>query len=134
MSMKQQLSKLKDMLEVVKDGDNQTESQNVNAMESEAMMDNARALTVKNDNLIQNDVRGNQSARSENISNSRFENNPSRSSNERKVKEKQVNKKSMNVNERERMKLQAELQAKKRELEELMCKHKGGCRFVCDLT
>lgn len=127
MSMKQQLSKLKDMLEVVKDGDNQTESQNVNAVESEATMDNARALTVKNDNLIQNDVRGNQSARSENISNSRFENNPSRSSNERKVKEKQVNKKSMNVNERERMKLQAELQAKKRELEELMCKHKGAC-------
>lgn len=46
-----------------------------------------------------------------------------------KMNQKQINKTKINSNERERMKLQVELQAKKRELEELMFKHKGCALF-----
>lgn len=121
--MKEQLSKLKDMLEIVKNSENLHEHLNVNESDI-APADAANPISSKSDNMIQNDVRSNQHDNYENVSNSRLEGNP-RSSNERKIKEKQVNKKSMNANEKERMKLQAELHAKKRELEELMCKHKG---------
>lgn len=120
--MKEQLSKLKDMLEIVKNSEDEVEAQNTN--EEVEHLDTGNAISSKSDNMIQNDVRSNQLANHENSSISRAEANP-RSSNERKIKEKQVNKKSMNANEKERMKLQAELHAKKRELEELMCKHKG---------
>ncbi|KAK9731483.1 hypothetical protein QE152_g13599 [Popillia japonica] len=151
-SMKEQLSKLKDMLETVKNSENFSETQNVNEPDTDEM-DIINHISSKSDNMIQNDVRSNQHDNHENVSNSRradtssgsnprssnerkikekHENvsnsrradtssgsNP-RSSNERKIKEKQVNKKSMNANEKERMKLQAELHAKKRELEESM--------------
>lgn len=120
--MKEQLSKLKDMLEIVKNSENVLELQNMNEPDTE-ILDTMNPLSSKSDNMIQNDVRGNQHA-NESTSNSQLESIP-RSSNEQKIKEKQVNKKSMNANEKERMKLQAELHAKKRELEELMCKHKG---------
>ncbi|GJQ75219.1 hypothetical protein Trydic_g9819 [Trypoxylus dichotomus] len=122
-TMKEQLSKLKDMLEIVKNSENLREHQNVNESDI-AQTDVVNPISSKSDNMIQNDVRSSQHDNHENISNSRLESN-TRSSNERKIKEKQVNKKSMNANEKERMKLQAELHAKKRELEELMCKHKA---------
>lgn len=129
-SMKEQLSKLKDMLETVKNSENFSETQNVNEPDTDEM-DIINHISSKSDNMIQNDVRSNQHDNHENVSNSRRADTSSgsnpRSSNERKIKEKQVNKKSMNANEKERMKLQAELHAKKRELEELMCKHKGWC-------
>nr|XP_022914497.1 uncharacterized protein LOC111424984 isoform X1 [Onthophagus taurus] len=102
--MKEQLSKLKDMLEVVKNSE-----LNFNESDNEI---NEIVTTSKSHNLIQRN---------------QLDDNPTRSnpSNEQKLKDKQVNKKTMNAQEKERLKLQGELQAKKRELEELMCKHKA---------
>lgn len=106
--MKEQLAKLRDMYELVKGTESALDSHNTNDSDNE---ENARALPVKADNVIQNCVRGNRG------------NQP---------REKQVNKNVRDQGARpkvseemEKMRLQAELQAKKRELEEIMCKHKG---------
>lgn len=137
--MKQQLSKLKDMYELVKNTESAIESQNMNDSEDE---ENAQALPLKADNVIQNCVKGNGS--------------PNKTQTERTCNKlttgssKEKNKKASVANAIARQPdvtnqqivefgvdpeihrklqlqavLQAELQAKKRELEEIMCKHKG---------
>lgn len=118
-TMKDQLAKLKEMLEVVKSTESILETQNVNESDLE-VQENAHALPAKSDNLR----RSTNCTLTESNSSGRVENPSNRSSNVRKV-EKQVNKSSIKANEREKIKLQEELQAKKRELEELMYKHKA---------
>ncbi|XP_017773228.1 PREDICTED: uncharacterized protein LOC108560270 isoform X4 [Nicrophorus vespilloides] len=110
-NMKDQLSKLKDMLDVVQNTENSLDTQNINESDIE---DQVWRMCSKSDNLIQNDVR----------SNSRHVENKSQghSSNERHVKDKQVNKKSMNANEREHIFQAQSREKQKRELEVFMSK------------
>lgn len=114
--MKNHLEKLKDMLEVVKDTESILEAQNMNESDNE-IQDNARAMCPKSDNL--------KCSKNRTQSESNISLIDSKTSKDMKTNEKQINKCIINENERKRMQLQSELQAKKRELEELMCKHKG---------
>lgn len=124
--MKEQLSKLRDLYELVKTTEATFESQSGNESESE---ENAQALPSKTDNVIQNQVREN-----------RIQQQPERNArnqiNQQRNQQKQINKNSRDrcslssvrnksSSDSEKLRLQAELQAKKRELEEIMCKHKG---------
>lgn len=126
-TMKEQLSKLKDMYELVKSSEMMFESQSANDSESE---ENAQALPVKTDNVIQNHVKGN-------LGTGHPERNTRNQINQRN-QEKQINKnmrerlsvptsvRNKSSSDSEKLRLQAELQAKRRELEEIMCKHKAG--------
>lgn len=123
-TMKEQLSKLRDMYEMVKNTEMIFESQSGNESETE---ENAQALPIKTDNVIQNQVKGN------------YEERNSRNQINQRNQEKQINKnarercslsvpssvRNKSSSDSEKLRLQAELQAKKRELEEIMCKHKG---------
>lgn len=116
--MKQQLEKLKGILEVVKNTETLIERQQQNYNESDnELQENSNLqpqICSKTDNLRCTKNKTQQDAKSEiNISSKELKN------------QKQSNKFKLNANERERIKLQFELQAKKRELEELMFKHKG---------
>lgn len=127
-TMKEQLSKLRDMYEMVKNTEMIFESQSGDESESE---ENAQALPIKSDNVIQNQVKGN-------FAQQQFERNSRNQINQRN-QEKQINKnarercslsvpssvRNKSSSDSEKLRLQAELQAKKRELEEIMCKHKG---------
>lgn len=120
MGIKDQLSKLKDMLEIVKTTESILEGQNTDR-ESDNQ-DNVCLHTTKSDNLKRTINRTN----SESNSSQRMENVTSgNSANVLTVAEKQVNKSSMDTNTRDRLKLQVELQEKRKELEELMFKHKA---------
>lgn len=118
--MKNHLEKLKDMLEVVKDTESILEVQNTNESDNE-IQDNARAVCPKSDNLK---CSKNRTQSESNISLI------DPKTKDMKTNEKQINKCIINENERKRMQLQSELQAKKRELEELMCKHKGIFAYI----
>lgn len=130
--MKEQLSKLKDLYELVKNTETVVfESQSGNESESE---DNAQALPLKTDNVIQNQVKENYRAQQP-------QRNTRNQINQRN-QEKQINKnarercslssvRNKSSSDSEKLRLQAELQAKKRELEEIMCKHKGWCCTFC---
>ncbi|KAK4886975.1 hypothetical protein RN001_003246 [Aquatica leii] len=126
-SMKQQLSSLKDLLEVVKHTEFALlDSQNVNEMESESQ---DAAHSTKTDNIHQN-VRINRNHNE----GARLENNPTRV-NRQWSTEKQSNKSLTSIKERE--KVLAELKAKKRELEEIMYKQKDSTSInndVCSET
>lgn len=117
--MKQQLSSLKDLLEVVKNTEfSLLDAQNVNELEA-AAMDNILEVRNKTDN-IQQDVRLNTNHNETNV---RLENNSARG-NEQWITGKQRNNDNVgNIQERE--KVLAELKAKKRELEEIIYKQKG---------
>lgn len=117
-TMKKQLEKLKGILEVVKNTETLIETQQQNFNESDGEQQQESSCN-KTDNLRCSKNRdvakgGGTSSSSNNIV-----------AREPKMNEKQINKSKLNANERERIKLQSELQAKKRELEELMFKHKG---------
>lgn len=122
-TMKEQLEKLKSILEVVKNTETLIERQQQNYNESDNEVQECSSnlqpqICGKTDNLRCAKNKTLQDAKSEsNISNKELKN------------QKQANKFKMNPNERERIKLQSELQAKKRELEELMFKHKGFVNF-----
>lgn len=118
-TMKQQLEKLKGILEVVKNTESLIERQQQNCNESDNEVQEtsniqSQMCTNKTDNL--------RCAKNKTQQDCKQDSNMS-------VKEhknqKQINKSKMNANERERIKLHTELQAKKRELEELMFKHKA---------
>ncbi|KAF5287897.1 hypothetical protein FQA39_LY04071 [Lamprigera yunnana] len=128
-TMKQQLSSLKDLLEVVKNTEvSLLDSQNVNDAESESQTI-GHSGTSKTDNIRQNVLMNcNQN------DGARLENNPARI-NEQWCAEKQSNKSIKNIKERERV--LAELKAKKRELEEIMYKQKDSTSInndVCSET
>lgn len=124
--MKEQLSKLRDMYEMVKNTEMIFESQSGNESETEPE-ENAQSLPLKTDNMIQNQVKQQQMERN------------SRNQINQRNQEKQINKnarercslsvpssvRNKSSSDSEKLRLQAELQAKKRELEEIMCKHKG---------
>lgn len=137
--MKEQLSKLRDMYEMVKFSEAAVASQIMNDSDYE---ENAQALPVKTDNVIQNCVKGNCTpSKTERACNKLSENQGLS-----KEKNKKVSLANAIARQPElpiqqgvdhtvdpevyrklqlRAVLQAELQAKKRELEEIMCKHKG---------
>ncbi|KAK5643921.1 hypothetical protein RI129_007766 [Pyrocoelia pectoralis] len=128
-TMKQQLSSLKDLLEVVKNTEySLLDSQNVNGVEAEAL-EPITSGSVKRDNIRQN-VLFNQNQNEH----SRIDNNRARV-NEQWPTEKQSNKSIVNIKERE--KVLAELKSKKRELEEIMYKQKDSTSInndVCSET
>lgn len=121
--MKEQLSKLRDMYELVKNTEMILESQSANESETE---ENAQALPLKTDNMIQNPVKGN-CVQQQQLERNQINQRKQINKNERErcslsVPSSVRNKSS---SDSEKLRLQAELQAKKRELEEIMCKHKG---------
>ncbi|KAF5271184.1 hypothetical protein FQR65_LT05328 [Abscondita terminalis] len=127
-TMKHQLSSLKDLLEVVKNTEFALlDSQNVNEMETEAQ--EASHGSAKTDNIHQN-VRINRNQNDV----VRLENNSARINGQWPI-EKQSNKSLTSIKERE--KVLAELKAKKRELEEIMYKQKDSTSInndVCSET
>ncbi|XP_031338987.1 pericentriolar material 1 protein isoform X4 [Photinus pyralis] len=124
-TMKQQLSSLKDLLEVVKNTEySLLDSQNVNGLELEPP-EPIQSGSVKRDNIRQNVmINHNQNDRP------RVDNNRARV-NEQWPIEKQSNKSIVNIKERE--KVLAELKSKKRELEEIMYKQKDSTSINNDV-